>query len=122
MKKQKNQSLDIGKGLALLSQLAISIVTPPLLFVFGARYLTEKFNIGKWIVPVAIVLGVLVGLMSAWNLVQGMMNHQSKLQKMKEKEDGTDVIRDARERIATISNGDDKKKNVKNNKRDPNHP
>ena len=78
MKKRNRHSLDIGKGLALLTQLAISIIVPMLLFVFGARYLAKKFAIGEWIIPGAIILGLAVGMMSAWNMIQAMIKQQEK--------------------------------------------
>lgn len=106
MKKQNNHSLDIGKGLALLSQLAISILTPLLLFVFGARYLTQRFGIGEWLIPIAIIIGILVGLMSAWNIVQATLIQQKKIQEKRDKESGTEIIKEARERMTQASTED----------------
>lgn len=78
MKKKKNYSLDIGKGLTLLSQLAISIITPMLLFTFAARFLVNKGWIPSWLIPFFIIFGLAVGIMSAWNMVQAMMKQQEK--------------------------------------------
>lgn len=101
MQNKKNNSIDIGKGLALLSQLAISILTPLLLFVFGAKYLVEKFNIGKWLIPVALIIGLLSGLMSAWNLAQASLRQQAKIQAQKNKDTGLELLEEAKKRIQT---------------------
>lgn len=103
MKKQKSYSLEIGKGLALLTQLAVSILTPLILFVFGAKYLSERLGIGQWMIPVAILLGISVGLMSAWNLVQAVLIQQKK-QQARAGEEGADaeaLLKEAKDRIAS---------------------
>lgn len=106
MKKQNTQSLDVAKGLALLSQLAISIVTPLLLFVFGAKYLIERYGWGSYWIAIAIVLGVLVGLSSAYSMVQGMLLEQRRRAKQ-EQDPSVQAISDARARIE--ARGSDKR-------------
>ena len=100
MKKRNHHSLDIGKGLALLTQLAISIIVPMLLFVFGARYLAQKFAIGEWIIPAAIVLGLAVGMMSAWNMIQDMIKQQEKQMAKKTKGSHETTLKEAKERLS----------------------
>ena len=47
------------KGLSWLTQLGFSLVCPPLLCVFIAVKLQERFALGTWVLIVAIVVGIL---------------------------------------------------------------
>ncbi len=104
MKKQKNYSADIGKGLAMLSQLAVSILTPMLLFIFGARFLVKKFDIGSWLIPLALIIGLASGMMSAWSMVDAIMKQQQKEVLKRQKDTGEEALRQARDRLAQDKN------------------
>lgn len=52
------------KGLSWLTQLGFSIICPPLLCVFAALKLKQRFLLGDWIVIVALVVGVLSSVCS----------------------------------------------------------
>ena len=63
----------MGKGrnnmwynLSLLSQLAISMVTPILLMIFVCTWLKNRFSMGDWIVIAGMLMGVGSGLSSVW--------------------------------------------------------
>ena len=45
--------------LVWLTQAGLSVVLPPLLFVWGSAWLKNRFGLGGWITVVGIVLGVL---------------------------------------------------------------
>lgn len=47
------------KGLSWLTQLGFSLVCPPLLCVFVALKLQERFGLGNWVMIVAILVGIL---------------------------------------------------------------
>ena len=44
--------------LALLSQLAVSIITPLLLNILLARWLTVRFLLGGWVMAAGVLLGI----------------------------------------------------------------
>lgn len=52
----------------LLTQLGTSIAVPPLLCLYAAGWLRDRFDLGLWIMVLALVLGVASGITSAWNL------------------------------------------------------
>lgn len=65
--------------LALLSQLAVSILTPLLLCILGARWLTVRFDLGGWV----MAIGVLFGIAGA---VSGLVNTLKQLQREADRE------------------------------------
>lgn len=46
------------KGLSWLTQLGFSLICPPVLCVFVAMKLQERFALGDWVLIVAIVVGI----------------------------------------------------------------
>lgn len=59
------QSGKLVKNLMWLSQLGLSILTPPLLCIWGCSWLQGRFGIGPWLMIVAIVLGLGASVSSA---------------------------------------------------------
>lgn len=67
--------------LALLSQLAVSIITPLLFFILGARWLTIRFGLGKWVMAAGVLLGIagaVSGLVSTLKLLQREAERETK--------------------------------------------
>ncbi|MBR6609897.1 MAG: AtpZ/AtpI family protein [Oscillospiraceae bacterium] len=54
------------KYLGLISQLAISMLTPILLMVVVCMWLKNKYAMGDWIILVGLLLGVASGFNSVW--------------------------------------------------------
>ena len=54
------------KYLGLVSQLAISMVTPILLMIFVCTWLKNTFGLGSWIVIAGMLLGIGSGISSVW--------------------------------------------------------
>lgn len=48
----------LSKYLVWVTALSASLAGPVVLCVLGARYLQERFSVGGWLMPVAIVLGL----------------------------------------------------------------
>lgn len=58
------------RGLALVGQLGICVITPPLVLGYLARLLVTRHGWGYWVVVAALVIGILSGLSSAWSLLR----------------------------------------------------
>ena len=52
--------------ISLISQLALSLVTPCLLTVVICSWLKEKFGLGNWIMVAGILWGLFSGISSVW--------------------------------------------------------
>ena len=68
----------IIRGVSVVGQLGVSIVVPPLVFIYLARLLTEKCGWGVWIVAVGIFLGILTAFCSARSLLRRFIRSQEK--------------------------------------------
>ena len=56
--------------ISLLTQLGLSVVTPPILFVLGALWLQARFDVGDWVLLAAILLGIFSGVTSVFSFVR----------------------------------------------------
>ena len=68
----KKYNLEVGRGLALISQLGISFLMPIFLFIWGAKKAVERWSLPKGVILLAVLLGIGVGASSAYRLVQGL--------------------------------------------------
>ncbi|MEY8356105.1 AtpZ/AtpI family protein [Lachnospiraceae bacterium 54-53] len=50
--------IQIGRNISLVSQLGVSISAPIILSVWAAGWITNKFELGNWVMLVGIVLGL----------------------------------------------------------------
>ncbi len=74
MRKNKNNrklNFEIGKGLALLTQLSISFLVPLFLSIWATQELAKRWQLGSGFVIFGILLGVSVGASSAYNMIAG---------------------------------------------------
>lgn len=53
-----NKGLKILNQFYWIAQLGFSLVTPPLLCIWGAIWLQRRFALGAWVVLVGILLGL----------------------------------------------------------------
>ena len=58
------------RGLALVGQLGVCVITPPLVLGYLAHLLVTRHGWGYWVVVAALVIGILSGLSSAWSLLR----------------------------------------------------
>jgi len=58
--------------LTLFSQLGLSVVTPLVLFIWGAVYLHRRFELGGWIVIIGVILGLYSAVHGFINIAQAM--------------------------------------------------
>lgn len=63
----KNLSL-----LVWLSQLGLSVALPPVGFIWLATWLCDRFALGKWVIWVGIVLGILCAISGLCNSLRSM--------------------------------------------------
>lgn len=57
-------------ALNFIMQAAFCFLVPPGLLIAGAWYLNTRCGWGKWILVIAIVLGVLTGMISMFNFLR----------------------------------------------------
>lgn len=69
------------KNLSMLSQLGISVITPPLLCIIATLWLKEKFSLGDWVVIVGIIFGTASGIVSLVNYMKIGLKDAKKSQK-----------------------------------------
>ena len=77
-------------ALSYIFQAVFSALVPPALLFFFARYLNNKYEIGSWIVIVALVLGIIIGMYSMFVFIIKVSKTIEKQNKEKEgsKDDG----------------------------------
>lgn len=71
MKTNSKKLLGISKGLALVTQLGITILVPIGLCMFIANYLIEKYKFGDGIMILAILLGISAGMLNTYKIFRG---------------------------------------------------
>lgn len=54
-----NQFTKILRGVALLTQLGLSVAAPPLLTVWLSQWLQKRFELGAWVTIVGLVVGLI---------------------------------------------------------------
>ncbi len=60
----------IWARISLLTQLGLSVVTPPILLTLLALFLQRRFGVGDWVLLVAILTGVFSGVTSVFSFVR----------------------------------------------------
>ena len=66
--------------LTLVSQLAISMVTPVLLMIFVCTWLKNKYSLGNWVVMAGMLLGIGSGLSSVWTYLKRFLQEGERQQ------------------------------------------
>lgn len=72
------KSFDAFKNLVFLSQIGLSLVLPIILFLMLASYLQTRFSLGTWVMPVALILGLISGGSSFISFLRYMYNEAKK--------------------------------------------
>lgn len=73
---------EIAKPLIWLTELALSAAVPLFLFVYGAIWLRDRYGLGAWV----LVLGILLGLTSAFSGLRSAFRAMGLMKKTGEKE------------------------------------
>ncbi len=68
MKKNNN----VWKSFALVTQLGLTVLTPPVLCVAAGYFLQEKFSV-NFMLPL-LIIGILAGFRNAWSLCMQMIS------------------------------------------------
>lgn len=58
------------RGLALVGQLGVCVITPPLVLVYLANLLVTKHGWGYWVVVTALIVGILSGLFKCVSMLR----------------------------------------------------
>lgn len=81
MKMNSKKFLGIGKNLALVTQLGVTILAPIGVCMFAANFLINKFNLSDGVMIVAILIGVAAGFLNIYKIVQGYFVKDTKTKK-----------------------------------------
>ena len=68
----------IIRSVSMIGQLGVSIVTPPLVFIYLAHLAEEKLGWGVWVMLVAIVLGIVTAFSSAKSLLSKFLKAEKR--------------------------------------------
>ena len=63
---------DVWKSFALVTQLGITVLTPPILCVAAGYFLEERFSV-NFMLPL-LIIGILAGFRNAWSLCMQMIS------------------------------------------------
>ncbi len=83
-KSRAREWADVLSRLGLITQLGLTLVTPPLLLVLGAQWLMRRFALGDWLLLAAIVVGVLSGLSGALSLIRAELARDRRAEKKRD--------------------------------------
>ncbi len=78
----KNNWMEIGKNLVLLTQLGLSLISPLLLCIYAAWWLTSHAGLGGWVFIPAFFFGLGGGIMVAYRFY---LSQKKKAEKESEK-------------------------------------
>ncbi|WP_051188425.1 AtpZ/AtpI family protein [Proteocatella sphenisci] len=81
MKRDSKNIGDIGKNLALVTQMGIMILAPVGLCMFVANLLIKKYNLGDGIMIIAILLGISAGFLNIYKILRNYFESGDKSKK-----------------------------------------
>lgn len=81
MKLNQKKVLDIGKSLALVTQIGIMILAPLGLCMYIAYLLIKKFNLGNGVMIFAILIGISSGFLNIYKILRVYFSNESKNKK-----------------------------------------
>ena len=55
---------DVLQGLSFITQLGLSVATPPVVCVFVSLWAQKRWELGDWVVPVGLLVGIASGVSS----------------------------------------------------------
>lgn len=68
------------KNIGMISQLALSLLTPCFLCIIACSWLKNKFGLGEWVIIVGILFGLASGFVSVATFVKSAMRDAEKSQ------------------------------------------
>lgn len=68
-KDNKKVNFEISKGLALISQLAISFLLPVFFSIWASKRLVARWNLSNGYILLALLLGVAIGCSSVYHVI-----------------------------------------------------
>lgn len=77
----------IALAFSMITQLGLSVITPPILCILAATWLQSKFNLGDWCMITAILLGTASGVLNMINSIRRISAQVSKKPNKREDND-----------------------------------
>ncbi len=84
---KQSAAFDILTGLAMVSQLGLSVVFPPVAMTLLAAWLNTRYDIGLWLPIAALVVGLLTGCAAFWRTARVWLARNSRPDQIPTKED-----------------------------------
>lgn len=81
---------ECAENLALLTQLGLSLASPPVVCLYAALWLQRRYALGGWIMVVALLLGIGGGVMSAYKFWTGMKKRWERKDSKKSSSEGSE--------------------------------
>ena len=70
-------SVRVLRKLALLSQMLFSVAMPLALFIWGGKWLAARFDLGRWFMLVAVLLGVIGAIAGLVSTVKAFLKEDA---------------------------------------------
>lgn len=70
--------MKVLRGIVLVGQLGISLITPPVVMALLGSWLQRRFGLGTWVMLAAIVVGLLTSGTSAYHFCRRVMDSAKK--------------------------------------------
>lgn len=83
MKGKNAQFYRALKNITYISQVGLSLITPIIICIMGARWIQNTFEFGNWIVLLGIFVGLLSGISSFISTMQLIIKEVEKEEKKK---------------------------------------
>ena len=65
-----NRWMETMRGLSYLTQVGLSVAAPIILCLLGGLWLRKKLGLPPWVLLIAMLVGLISGLMSLWKFLQ----------------------------------------------------
>ena len=77
--------LRVVKAISVLGQLGFTLITPPLVLILLASWLQDHFELGTWVMLLALLIGLITSAVGAYNFYRRVLVSTHK--KAKEEEE-----------------------------------
>lgn len=71
--RENDPKVSVFRYIGLIGQCGLSMILPVFLFVYGAVFLRERFDLGGGVVLAGVLIGVFAGCVAFWQTVRRML-------------------------------------------------
>ena len=70
--------LKVVKAVSYMGQLGFTLLTPPLVLICLAWWIEDRFDVGTWVMALALVIGLITSAVSAYQLYRRILADSKK--------------------------------------------